>query len=400
MRANPSVWTIMVALLGVHLAGMGAFLTAPVLAPLIAAETGLPASLAGLHTALCYAGAMVSGLFSARLLRRHGGVRVCQGGLCVIAAALALAALGTPWALALSALVAGMGHGPITPSGSHLLAPRTPARIRSLVFSLKQMGVPAGAMLVAAVAPVLALAFGWRVAFLCVAAFILCLALAMQPLRAALDADRDPRATGGSPLREAWASLGLIRQDRALLALTLASCGYGVAQFCFSSFFVTWQVKVQGRGIEEAGLLLALAQGAGAAGRVGWAVIADKRGARPVLLWLGIGAGAASLALALAGPGWPALLVALVGMAMGATAIGWNGVLLAETARVAPAGQVGAATAALGFAFGATMVVAPTLFSVFVALSGGYGLGFGMCAAAAFGGALAVGRLRWAPARP
>ncbi|MBY0336118.1 MAG: MFS transporter, partial [Acetobacteraceae bacterium] len=98
--------------------------------------------------------------------------------------------------------------------------------------------------------------------------------------------------------------------------------------------------------------------------------------------------------------GWPGWAVALIGIAMGATAIGWNGVLLAETARVAPAGQVGAATAALGFAFGATMLVAPSLFSVFVAVTGGYALGFGMCAAAAFGGALALARLRWPAARP
>ena len=38
----------------------------------------------------------------------------------------------------------------------------TPARQRALVFSLKQTGVPGGAMLVAALAPVLGTAFGWR----------------------------------------------------------------------------------------------------------------------------------------------------------------------------------------------------------------------------------------------
>ena len=42
----------MLALLATHLAGMGAFLTVPVLAPAIADETGIPASLAGIHTAL------------------------------------------------------------------------------------------------------------------------------------------------------------------------------------------------------------------------------------------------------------------------------------------------------------------------------------------------------------
>ena len=51
----------MLALLGAHLAGMGVFLAVPVLAPAIAAEAGIPAALAGVHTALCYAGALISG---------------------------------------------------------------------------------------------------------------------------------------------------------------------------------------------------------------------------------------------------------------------------------------------------------------------------------------------------
>ena len=47
---GPSIWLVMLALLGTHLAGMGAFLTLPVLAPPIAAELGIPASLAGFNT--------------------------------------------------------------------------------------------------------------------------------------------------------------------------------------------------------------------------------------------------------------------------------------------------------------------------------------------------------------
>jgi hypothetical protein len=36
------------------------------------------------------------------------------------------------------------------------------------------------------------------------------------------------------------------------------------------------------------------------------------------------------------------------GIATGATAVAWNGVLLGEAARLVPAGQVGVATAVLG----------------------------------------------------
>ena len=401
MFARPSVWLIMLALLGTHMAGMGAFLTVPVLAPAIAAETGLSASLVGIHTALVYTGALFSGPVAQGLLQRHGGVRVCQGSLVIVAGGIALAVIGHPVALALSALLAGFGHGPITPAGSHLLAPRTPPRIRSLIFGLKQCGVPAGAMMVAALAPILATHFGWRAGVLAVALFVLLLALALQPLRAALDTDR--MAPGGAPLRpwqDAKSSLSILRDDARIRALTIAASSFGIAQFCFGSFFVVWQVQVMGTGLEQAGLMLALAQVGGVAGRIAWALVADRVGAVPVLLALGVAIACACGLLVLAGPAWPTLLIAAIAVAMGASAIGWNGVLLGEVARVAPAGRVGAATAALGFAFAGTMIVMPTLFSALVLTTGGYGVGFAMCAIAALGGTGVVARLHFAPRAP
>ncbi len=387
----------MLALLATHLAGMGAFLTVPVLAPAIAAETGLAASLVGLHTALVYAGALLTGPLTGPLIQRFGAVRVLQLGMLLVGAGIALAVLGQAWALALSAFVAGMGHGPVTPGGSHLLAGRTPPRRRALVFSLKQAGVPVGAMLIAAIAPLIALFAGWRAGVLAVAATAVVVAIGLQPLRASLDADRDPR-TGGAGLRALWqgagGSLGLLRTDAALRRLTLMSCGYGVAQFCFITFFVAFQVTQLGTPLAEAGLRLALAQAAGVAGRIAWALMADRVGARLPLMACGIGAALAGLALAAAGPGWPVGLVILAGIVMGATAVGWNGVMLAEAARIAPAGQVGGATAAVSFAFAVTMLVAPPAFSALVGLTGGYTAGFLLCVVAALGGAAAMLRQR------
>lgn len=279
--ASPSLLVLMLALLATHLAGMGAFLTVPVLAPAISAETGVPASLVGLHTALVYAGAVLSGPFTGPLIRRHGGVRVLQVGLVVIGCGIALAALGQPWALALSAFIAGLGHGPVTPGGSHLIAARTPPRRRALAFSLKQAGVPGGAMLIAAAAPAIALAGGWRAGVLAVAAVAFLVAIALQPIRAALDAERDPRAGGtglGAIAREAGGSLGLLRNDPVLRRLSVMACGYGVAQFCFLTFFVTFQVATLGMSLAEAGLSLALAQAAGVLGRIAWALVADRTG--------------------------------------------------------------------------------------------------------------------------
>ncbi|WP_137179639.1 MFS transporter [Roseomonas sp. AR75] len=390
---GPSLLTLMLALLSVHLAGMGAFLTVPVLAPAIAAETGLPASLAGFHTALAYAGTLVSAPLTGPLVRRHGGVRVLQCGLLVVGCGIALATIGQPWALALSAFVAGMGHGPITPGSSHLIAARTPPRRRALVFSLKQAGVPAGAMMVAAVAPAAAAIGGWRAGVLTIATAAFLVAACLQPLRAGLDSGRDRGAGAGglgALAREASGSVWMLRRDAALRHLTLMSCGFGVAQFCFLTFFVVFQVATLGTPLAEAGLRLALAQAAGVVGRIAWALLADRHGARPVLLACGLLAAMAGLVLAASGPGWPVLPVVLAGIVMGATAVGWNGVMLAEAARIAPPGQVGAATAALSFAFGVTMLVAPPAFTGLVALTGGYSAGFLLCVVATLGGAFAI----------
>jgi len=397
MRAlrDPSIWLVMLALLGTHLAGMGAFLALPVLAPPIAAELGIPASLAGFNTSLAYAGALLSGPFTQSLIRRHGGIRVCQGALVVLGAGIALAALGHPLALVAAALIGGIGHGPLTPAGSHVLALRTPERIRSLIFSLKQTGVPAGAMLIAAIAPVIAAAFGWRAGVLAVAAFAGLLAVALQPLRAGLDADREPGRAGGAPFREAIASLALLRSAPRLRALTITACCLNITQFTFFTYAVVWQVEALGVPLVEAGARLALGQAAGVAGRILWALLADRIGALQVLGLIAGGIVLASLGLASAGPGWSGLVLGGLAIAMGATAVGWTGLLLAEIARVAPPGRVGAATAAMGFAMALTMILAPALVALAIRLGGGYGVGFLACALAA----AVAGGVLWRAAR-
>jgi MFS family permease len=392
----PSITLVLLALLGTHLAGMGAFLGVPVLAPLISAETGIPAGLAGVHIALVYGGSLVSGPLTGPLINRLGPVRLCQVALATIALGLVIATFGHPAALVLSAFVCGVGHGPLTPAGSHLLHDRAPQRSRALVFSLKQTGVPGGAMLIGLIAPPLGLALGWRGGIIGLAIMAFATAVALQPLRASLDADRDPTQKVG--LKGAQASLSLFRTNPRLRAISLVGAAYGVSQFCFSSFFVVFQTEILGYDLLVAGLYLSLSQAAGVAGRVLWGLVADMTGTIVVLTGLGLATAAAALALALATPDWPPVLVAAAGVAMGATAIGWNGVLLSETARLAPVGQAGAATAMLSFVFALAMLVAPTGFSGLVQITGDYVAGFVACAIAALAGVVLLAPLRRAAA--
>lgn len=393
--AAPDMVYVVGALMLTHVAGMAAFLTVPVLAPVIGSDLGVPLKLAGVYTAVCYLGYVFTSPFAGGLVERLGGVRTCQLCLVGIAAGLALAVLATP-ELALpvlfaSAFVAGVGHGPLTAAGSQLLHLVAPVRRRALLFSLKQTGTPLGVVLIGAICPTLAQEIGWHATLLAAAGLVLGIALLMQPLRRLHDATRDPEHQ--VTLAGAFQQLRLFREDATLRALTLAAMAYGCSQFCFSAFFVVYQVEALDTSHIDAGINLSIAQLAGAAGRVLWGVVADQWRPWRVLIAIGIGTGLAGIAMAMANSSWPGPLITAAAIALGATAIGWNGVLLSETARAAPT-RAAAATGMLASMFAMAMVVAPTLFSALVALTGSYDTGFLACAVLAFVGALVLAAAR------
>jgi hypothetical protein len=86
--------------------------------------------------------------------------------------------------------------------------------------------------------------------------------------------------------------------------------------------------------------------------------------------------GVSALVALAAGPGWPIWLLFAYAAAFGATAVGWNGVFLAEVARLAPGGRASEATGgALFFTF-LGVVVTPLLFNLILALAGSYAIAF------------------------
>ncbi|HLX80556.1 MAG TPA: MFS transporter [Burkholderiales bacterium] len=143
-----------------------------------------------------------------------------------------------------------------------------------------------------------------------------------------------------------------------------------------------------GLTLVAAGLVMAAAQVASVTGRVLWGVLADRVLARRTMLGLlGIGMGVSALVALAAGPGWPLWLLIAYAAVFGATAVGWNGVFLAEVARTAPAGRTSEATGgALFFTF-LGVVITPPLFNAVLALAGSYSVSYAVFAAPA----LAVG---------
>lgn len=367
-----------------------AVLAPPVFAPLAAPEMGASATAIGVYTALIYAAACIAAATSGGPIRRRGAIRVSQLSLMLSGLGLALGATALlPLAL-LGAVVLGIGYGPVTPASSHLLIRQTPPHRRSLVFSLKQTGVPVGGVLAGIAVPALVLTLGWRGAALLCAGFCFLLALAVEPMRRGLDDDADPRAPAE---RGVLAAIQLVLQRPMLRRLALASLAFSAIQLCFSSFVVSFLVAIVHLDLASAGAVMALAQAAGVVARILWGWIADRLlPPRPLLMLLGLVMAAAGAATGLIGEAWPLAAIIAVTMVLGATALGWNGVYLAEVAHLAPAGAAGAATGgALSITF-LGIVIGPPLFSAIVALSGSYRPAFMAAAAAAAVAALTLRR--------
>ena len=363
------------ATLAVQLLVSMAVITVPVLAPALARDTGMQPGFIGLFIALVYGVGMAASLVSGAFVRRHGAIRLSQLCLVACAAGLACLAVGTPLTIAASAVLLGAGYGPVTPASSHVLAKTTPPDMMSLVFSLKQTGVPLGGVLAGAIVPALVAWVDWRAASLAVGAACLATVALAQPLRASLDADRDPSSRFAP--RAIARPLGHTLADPALRRLAICSFFFASLQLCLITFLVTHLTLNLGYTLVEAGLMLSAAQAGGVVARIAWGAIADRRG-RPMRL-LGIVALAMGLAaLATAGftPHWPAAAIAVVCAAFGATAIGWNGVYLAQVARLAPPGKAGEATGgSLVFTYGGALF-GPPVFTFLVAAGAGYPAAF------------------------
>lgn len=351
-----------------------ATVTLPVLAPAAAAQIGAPLAWVGLFVALVYGAGMVCGLASGALVRRWGALRLSQ--LCLLSAALGVLCIATGHlvGLAAAAVLLGMGYGPLNPASSHLLTRVSPPRHLSKIFSLKQTGVPLGAVLAGLLLPTLVLWGGWRIAALCVAAGCAVLAAVLQPLRERLDADRTP----GAPI-----SLGSLAEpariaaaDRSGRAMATSTFFYAALQLCLGTYLITYLTSELGYDLVQAGLTLAVTQGAGIAGRLLSGALADRSGQpRRVMGAMGCVMAGCAVATAFAGD-WPAALLLVVYAAFGASAIGWNGVYLAEVARRAPPGGVSTATAAALFVTFSGVLAGPPIFALMLQSGMRYGTAF------------------------
>jgi MFS family permease len=352
-----------------------ALLTLPVMAPVVADALQVSSAYVGVYVAIVYVGAILASLAAGTAVARYGAIRVSQAGLLISALGLALCAVNSVPVIALGALLIGLGYGPVTPASSHLLARTTPARSLSLMFSIKQTGVPLGGVLAGLIVPSLLQVIGWQGALLLVSLLCLVCAAVAQPMRQAMDMDRDPKCS--LSLVSLMQPIRLVLSHRALVMLAACSFVFSATQLSLVTYLVTFLHDSLGQGLIVAGVALSVSQFAGVGGRVFWGYISDRfLGARRMLAVLAGLMAVSSVATALVTTSMPTVLLLGILAVFGASAIGWNGVYLAEVARQAPKGQASLATGgSLAFTF-LGVVLGPPLFGALSALFDSYRAGY------------------------
>ena len=341
-----------------------AFLTAS-LASRIPADFAFGDSRVGIAIAIFHVVCAVSSTPAGRLVERIGPVR----GMRLAAAATAVSCLAiavlAQSALSLTALLllGGVANAFGGPSVSALLKREVAVHRQGLAFGAQQSGGTLGALLAGLALPAVAIPFGWRWAFLAVAA----LAVGAAALA--------PRGVG--PPARAVASArprGLTTVHALALAAALASAA-GVG---FISFLILYAVH-SGMSQGAAGLLLGAVSLAATLSRIGMGVLADRRGQeplRPVATMLAVSIVGYLLLIA----GEPAVIVVA---ALLAGSFGWSwpgGLTLAVVQRSpgAPAWAVGVLMA--GLFTGA--IAGPLLIGV-LAEHEQFAIAWGLCATCA-----------------
>lgn len=363
----------------------------PLLGPILTQRWGLMPESIGYVSAVVSAGICWFLACGGPMLDHHGPIRALQIGLVSVAAGLVL--LSQPAGLIglFGALLVGLGLAPNTPAGSQVLMRTAPVRHRTLVFSIKQAGVPLGGAIAGLVIAPMVLGFGFTGAIWALVAVILLSALLVQPFQKRLDAEKGPQ-------NRAWARLflspsSLARSARVLSAhpslpmLTGIGVAFSISQASITAFTATYMVTQHGKTLAQAGHYIAVLLAASTIARIFFGWLADRMGGGLLLLsLLALGAATAIVLLVSSTSASPWLVYGCMAL-VGATSMGWNGVHMAELARVSPPALIGDVTSGASLFGFVGSICGPLAFAIIVSRTGSFDWPFVLVAGqlAAFG---------------
>lgn len=354
----------------------------PTLAPYIRDDLKLSLAAVGLLNTFTYIGTMLGALPAGWLTDKLGSRTVMVAGtlagglMALLVAVFAHSQLSFIPFLFLVGLVVASS----TPAGSQAVAQVFRAERRGTVIGLRQMAVPLGGAVAAAVLPAVAHLYGWRWAS--VAAALIAVVAALVASRLYYE-KLPPRPRNPNQPK---VSLAQVLRERNVLLAASSGMFLPTGQFVMITYLILFLYERLEVPTLTGAALLTVAQIAGAVSRVFWSWLSDRLGGRrkPLLVLMVALAALSALILAWLPVITPLWVKAVVVAIYGATALGWQGLHFSLLTELSPPGWEGRV---VGFGLTFTSIgiaSAPPLFGLLVDWSGNYALGW-IAQAAVFG---------------
>ncbi|TDY89922.1 UNVERIFIED_ORG: putative MFS family arabinose efflux permease [Herbaspirillum seropedicae] len=373
-------FTALLLLTAIQIATSFAATAVLTISPLLAETLGISVRWVGVYTAVLYAAAACSSIWFGNRVHRLGAFQVSRWCLALCALGMLLIATTHVAGVLAGSVLMGMGYGGITPASSYFLSQSGPLKNRSLLFSIRQSGVPAGAALAALLVPVMTQHVGLLWAFVAPGLIGLLGAIAFNS-KSAQDHDPAPAASKGAASAESvWS---LLRSHPPLRILTLVAFLFSGLQVTAIAMLLPFLHGFQQMSIEQAAMLLTLFNLVGVVFRLIWGRCVDR--GVPALRMLAVSGllgtlGFAILAWSAFAP-TPMLMFHAAAAALGVAVVAWNGVLFSEIAILVPRAQVGRATGLCVFAGFIGVVLMPTVLTLAIEQRAASGLVFALGAA-------------------
>jgi len=375
---NRSLGVLLAVMTLAHAVSAFCNLSIPPLTPFLRDELNLTHAEVGFLMSFIYIGVVSSSLFFGWITDLLGERRVLTLGLGI----QGLFMIGFAWVHAffiggVLLLLSGIGYSGVNPATTKGVMRWFPPQGRATAMGIKQTGIPLGGILASSTLPALALAFGWRLSVILVSAATLVSILAVRigiPLAPPLK---------DQPSGMRWGLLREVLFNRSILALSIMGIFLSGAQLAIITHLVLFLKKEFLFSTVLAGLLLALVQAGGIAGRIGWGLVSDfLAGGRrkSILMIIGIIAILQLFLLGRIGPDIPSILLVVFIALLGSTTIGYHGVLFGLMGEIVRKEVVGLAT---GFSLTITflgVVLYPPLFGHVVDRMGSYSSAWDMLA--------------------
>ena len=358
----------------------------PFLADRLAEDFGISRAWLGLYLFIQNVTSIAAAMGCGAIIIRMGALRISQWCLYFMGGSLFVCALGILWLYPVAAILLGAASVS-TPASSHILAKYSPKHLAPIIFSIKQTGVPVGSLIAGVLVPALLGAGIYIGTFdlsiqldaygtcFIIGIIVYIVALSLQPLREHFDSDRKPDVKFS--FSGAFQTMKIVISQPELRDLALCAFSLGGLQSVFAGFFILFMIDGLNYSELEAGSAFAIASLTAIGARILWGWLGSTYlSARTVMFGISFFAAVGGLLVGIFDTSWSYNAILLVAILYNVTSLSWHGILLAETARLSPEGNVGGITGGVLAFTSIAMMVYPAIYGTLLALTDSYGLGF------------------------